>query len=281
MANTRTILFSFYADYLSLFWRTRDKEVGIGSIVKLLGNFSISEPSVRITVSRMCKEGLLKSRRKGLKSYYSLTDYGLRIASKRADRLFRDNKSAWNGTWSIVVYSIPEKGRPARNKLRAMLKSYGYVPLSDSTWISPTDSFSEIEDFVNDLKINDYVQIYDAKHRGFTDPKKLIERNWDLKNINAHYKKFIKKFQPMLDDYKNGIQNGILPESSKCFVDASNLVRKYRDLPFMDPGLPVEIIGKDWLRSRADELFLEYYSLLSQGAMEYAKSVMDEYKKSR
>jgi phenylacetic acid degradation operon negative regulatory protein len=277
MANTRTILFSIYADYLGIFYRSSEKEIGIGSIIKLLSNFSISEPSVRITVSRMCKEGLLKSRRKGLKSYYSLTDYGLRLVSKSANRLFQIKGSGWNGTWSIVVYSIPEKRRPARDKLRAMLKFYGYVPLSDSAWISPTDSFSEIEDFVNELKINDYVQIYDAQHRGFTDPKKLIERSWDLKKINAQYEKFIKMFRPILDDYRNRIQNGNLPESSKCFVDTSHLVRKYRDLPFMDPGLPVEIIGKDWLRSRADTLFRELHSLLFERAKEYFQSVLDEY----
>ena len=277
MANTRTILFSIYADYLGIFWRSHDREIGIGSIIKLLSNFSISEPSVRITVSRMCKEGLLKSRRKGLKSYYSLTDYGLRIISKSANRLFNAKRVEWDGSWSIVIYSIPEKKRPARDKLRAMLKFYGYVPLSDSAWISPTDSFSEIEDFVNELNINDFVQIYDAKHRGFTDPKKLIECSWDLKKINAQYKKFLKKYQPMLDDHKKRIQNGNLPEPNKCFVNISNMVRKYRELPFMDPGLPVEIIGKEWLRSRADAVFLEYHMLLFQTAKEYVMSVYEEY----
>jgi len=225
----------------------------------------------------MCKEGLLKSRRKGLKSYYSLTDYGLRIVSKSANRLFNAKRVEWDGSWSIIIYSIPEKKRSARDKLRAMLKFYGYVPLSDSAWLSPTDSFSEIEDFVNELSINDFVQIYDAKHRGFTDPRKLIERSWDLKKINAQYGKFIKKYQPMLDEDKKRIQNGDLPEPNKCFVNVSNMVRKYRELPFMDPGLPVEIIGKEWLRSRADALFLEYHSLLFQMAKEYVMSVYEEY----
>jgi len=277
MANTRTILFSIYADYLGIFYRVGEEEIGIGSIIKLLSNFSISEPSVRITVSRMCKEGLLKSRRKGLKSYYSLTDYGLRLVSKSGNRLFKVKNTGWNGMWSIVIYSIPEKRRPARDKLRAMLKFFGYVPLSDSAWISPTDSFSEIQDFVNDLKIADYVQIYEARHLGYTDTGKLIARSWDLKKINAHYEKFIKKFQPMLEDHRKRIQDEDLPEPSQFFVNISNLVRKYRELPFLDPGLPVEIVGKSWLRSSAEALFMEYHGVLFKKAQEYVQSVLNEY----
>lgn len=277
MANTRTILFSLYADYLGIFWRSRDREIGIGSLIKLLGNFSISEPSVRITVSRMCKEGLLKSRRKGLKSYYSLTDYALRISNKNASLLFNDKQNNWNETWSIVIYSIPEKKRPARDKLRQILKFFGYVPLSDSAWICPMDSFNEIQDFVNHYKIADYVQMYDAKHRGYTNPGLLIEKLWDLDSINKKYEEFIEQFMPLLEAHRACIQSGSFPEPSKCFVNISNLVHKYRELPFLDPGLPVELMNRDWPRSRAEALFHEYHSLLFQSAGEYVHAVLDEY----
>ena len=103
-------MLTLYGDYV----RRKGGEIGIGSLIKLMSNFDLSEQSIRSAVSRIYRAGLLKVRRDGLRSYYSLTDEGLGLLDRGAQRIFDRKKSDWDHTWSIVVYFIPEK--TAENK---------------------------------------------------------------------------------------------------------------------------------------------------------------------
>ena len=77
--------------------RSRGMEIGIGSLIKLLGNFDLSEQSVRSAVSRMCRAGLLKVRHKNVKSYYSLTEEGMSLLEEGGRRIFERKNSSWDG----------------------------------------------------------------------------------------------------------------------------------------------------------------------------------------
>jgi len=277
MKDARSIILSLYADYLGFFWRFQEKEIGIGSLIKILSNFNVNTAAVRITVSRMCRGGYLTSRRNGRKSYYSLSERGRQIVARGAERIFNVKRTKWDGKWSLVTYCIPEKKRAARNKLRQMLRVIGYVPLSDSSWLCPVNFFTEVEEVVSELKIKSYVLLCESTLQGFTDPKELVERCWDLNEIRSRYEQFINEFQSLMEEHKVRLQNGNYLEPSAYFINTFYLVRKYRELPFIDPGLPVEIVGKDWPRERADEVFHEYHRLLFEKAQEYFLSVMKDY----
>jgi len=82
-------MLTLYGDYLL----NREVEIGIGSLIKLLGNFGLSEQAIRSAVSRMCRAGLLKARRMGQKSYYSLTKDGHRLLTEGAQRIFQRKNS--------------------------------------------------------------------------------------------------------------------------------------------------------------------------------------------
>ena len=56
MFRPRAAMLTLYGDYVL----PRGGEIGIGSLVRLLGNFGLSEQAIRSAVSRMCRSGLLK-----------------------------------------------------------------------------------------------------------------------------------------------------------------------------------------------------------------------------
>ena len=97
-------MLTLYGDYV----RYRGMEIGIGSLIKLLGDFDLSEQSVRSVVSRMCRAGLLKVRHNGGRSYYSLTEEGMGLLEEGERRMLERKSSSWNGYWSVIVYFIPE-----------------------------------------------------------------------------------------------------------------------------------------------------------------------------
>ncbi len=273
MIRTQPALLTLYGDYAL---QPRG-EIGIGSLVKMLSNFGLSEQAIRSAVSRMCRTGLLKVRRVGRKSYYSLTEDGYSLLTKGTKRVYQRKNTSWDGTWSILTYSIPEQQRHLRYRLRLELGWMGYGALSEATWISPYDLSREVEDLVEKLKIKEYVQIFHAKHYAFTESKKIVSRCWNLSIAHEKYANFLEEYDPKLQNYLKRLQSGKPMESSECFVERFNLIHRYRRLPFFDPDLPVELLPENWLRTQAAALFCQYNDLLADKAHRYFDSVIREY----
>lgn len=266
-------MLTLYGDYI----RFRGKEIGIGSLIKLLGNFDLSERSIRSAVSRMCLAGLLKARRSGGKSYYSLTAEGLEMLKEGERRIFERRENGWDANWSVVVYNIPDERHDIRDALRQELTWIGYAPLSTATWISPRDLSKKVGELVEKLKVKEYVQVFRAKHLGFGNPKAIIARCWDLERIHKGYAAFIAEHRPKLEGLRKRLENGNNIAPSELFTERFKLIHEYRRLPYFDPDLPVELLPKNWLRAQASALFYEYHDLLADGANKYFDSELEAY----
>jgi phenylacetic acid degradation operon negative regulatory protein len=273
MFSPRAAMLTLYGDYVL----SRGGEIGIGSLIQLLSNFGLSEQAIRSAVSRMCRFGLLKANRINNKSYYSLTSDGHNLLSSGAERIFKRRKARWDGNWNIVTYSIPERIRAARDRLRLELEWMGYGALSEATWISPYDLTKEVKSLVKRLEIEPYVHIFNGQLKGDTDPKKIVSHCWDLDNIHRKYNDFLTDYRPKLAGHQSKLKSGIKIASSECFVERFNLIHEYRKLPFFDPDLPAELLPADWLRPQASALFNEYHDLLNEKANEYFDSVSTNY----
>ena len=94
---------------------------------------------------QLIKDGLLKYENK----FISLTPKG----QARLDLLeiinWKMNKpKKWDGRWRLLIFDIPEKRKPLREKVRNTLFDIGFQRLQDSVWIYPYDC----EDLINLLK---------------------------------------------------------------------------------------------------------------------------------
>ncbi len=273
MIRPRAAMLTLYGDYVL----QRGGETGIGSLITLLSNFGLSEQAVRSAVSRMCRLGLLKVRREERKSYYSLTENGHSLLTKGTQRIFTRKNNQWDGTWSIVVYSVPEQKREARDRLRLELSWMGYGPLSNATRISPNDRTEEVKELVERLQIKEYIHIFKAKLQDYSDPYEVVSQCWNLGRIHETYANFIAKYSPKLDFHLKRIQDGENVKPDECFVERFNLIHEYRKLPFLDPDLPRELLPENWLRPRAAAIFDEFHDSLAEKANEYFDSVSRNY----
>lgn len=273
----RSTILTLYGDYI----RHRGGEIWIGSLIKLLASFGLSEQAIRSAISRMCRHNLLKVRRIGKKSYYSLTVKGNALLTKGAQRIFERKNDRWDGTWQIVTYSIPEQRREARDRLRQELSWMGFGPLSDATWVSPYDLSEEVEELVDTLQIREHIEIFKAKHQGFTEPRQIVSRCWDLERIHNKYEAFMAKYRPKLEDHLRRLGKGEAIDPAECFVERFMLIHEYRRFPFFDPDLPLELLPENWLRPQASALFDEYHALLTEKANEYFDSVCKNYREAR
>ena len=270
MARSQDLLFTLYGDYL----RHRGGEVWTGSLIELLGLLGLSEQAVRSTLSRMSRKGWFKSRRVGNKSYYALTRKSEELLEEGAQRIFRPRFDLWDGRWHILTYSIPERKRHLRHRLRTRLTWLGFGSLSNATWISPRDLRREVEQLVSSLGINGHVEIFSAEHLGFNDDQALVAHCWNLKELNKAYSAFIEKYEPGFLEAKKKMARGDGLEPSDCFVQRFMLVHDYRSSPYVDPNLPLELLPPDWLGHKAIRLFQEYHGLLTAGANAFVDEVL-------
>ena len=275
--HPQQVVLTLYGDYILHL----GGEIGIDTLIRLLANFDLSQQAVRSAISRMSRKGLIKMRRVGRRSYYSLTNKGRTLLTEGATRIFKRKTNKWDGTWSIVTYSIPEKTRETRDIFRRELGWLGYGALSDATWISPYDMIREVSELAERLSIEDCVQIFSARQVGSANPKDIMNWCWDLDKIHEKYNDFVDKYQRKLKDHRKRLQAGEVIEPGECFVERFHLIHEYRRLPFYDPDLPLELLPRNWLRPQAANIFGEYHDLLANKANEYFDSAFQNYQTTR
>jgi phenylacetic acid degradation operon negative regulatory protein len=276
-SHSQQVVLTLYGDYILHL----GGEIGIDTLIKVLANFELSQQAVRSAVSRMSRKGLIKVRRVGRTSYYSLTAAGRKLVAEGARRIFQRKTTEWGGSWNIVTYSIPEKTREIRDILRRELGWLGFGPLSDATWISPYDMTDEVNELVERLDIKDRVLIFSSKQVGSVNPNSIVYWCWDLDKIHDKYCSFIDKYQTKLKGHQKRLKSGEEIEPGECFVERFHLIHEYHKLPFYDPDLPAELLPANWRRPEAAKLFEAYHKLLANQANEYFNSVFKNDHTSR
>jgi phenylacetic acid degradation operon negative regulatory protein len=269
--RSRPAILTLYGDYLL----SRGGEIRIAGLIELLVNFGLSGQAVRSAVSRMCRSGFLKVRGTQKGSYYSLTESGYDLLNKGTERIFRRKNEKWDESWSIVTYSVPEKMREIRDRLRLELGWLGYGALCEATWISPYVMTAEVEALAKRLGAQNYIYSFHVRHNGSTQPSDIVSRCWDLDRIHQKYANFISEYKPRYEKYLARLAQSETIEPNECFVERFSLIHEYRRLPFIDPDLPGELLPDNWLRPQAAALFRDYHDLFAAKANAYFDSVFE------
>lgn len=265
------MIFTLYGDYISHY----GSKIWIGSLIRLLSEFGHNDQSVRAAISRMNKQGWVHSEKIGNRSYYSLTERGQKRIDEAAKRIFKLMPEKWDGQWRILMYTIPEEIRSIRDELRKELVWSGFGTMSNSCWISANNLEKQVFDLIEKYDIGNYVDFFIANYAGPDENERLVEKSWNLHEINSKYQAFIAEYSPKYIIDKNKIQKGNMSDA-ECFVERTKLVHEYRKFLFVDPGLPEELLPEKWLGSHAASLFSDYYKELAEPASRFFESVFKE-----
>ncbi|KUP09302.1 PaaX family transcrtiptional regulator [Bacillus coahuilensis m2-6] len=269
--NTRSMIFTLYGDYI----RHYGNKIWIGSLIKLLNEFGHNDQAVRAAISRMNKQGWVQSEKQGNKSFYYLTERGVKRIEEAAERIFKLKPDDWDGKWRMLMYNIPEEIRSIRDELRKELIWSGFGTFSNSCWISPNNLKEQVDELVKKYEIEPYIHYFEAEYKGPHQNEELIEKSWDLKEIHERYQEFISEYSQKYVIANNKISKGDMTDG-ECFVEKQKLIHEYRKFLFIDPGLPQELLPEDWLGSHAASLFSDYYRALSAPAVRFFEEVFKD-----
>lgn len=162
---------------------------------------------------------------------------------------FRFLRNKWDLKWRILSYEIPEKKREIRDRLRREVSGWGLGPWHRSFWLTPHPIIENLRDLVNQKEEEQYIQAFESEHRvGNRDI--LIEKVWQKENLDKKYRGLFKVWHETLSTNEDKL------------TKFKTVVNEYVEILKLDPGLPEELVGKNWIGFEAFNIYKEIRSIL-------------------
>lgn len=267
VVRPRSLVFDLLGDYV----RHQGGEIRLRALVAIAEELGVAGSTIRVVAARLRDEGWLDVRREGRESIYTLTPKLLRTLDVGHRRLFESEVGPWGGRWSMVIYTVPENDRRTRDQLRKKLSWLGFGPLAPATWICPHERLERAATDCADLP-GARLDLLTILSAGLAADRALVERCWDLEPLNREYEQFIRVQRQNLARYERCHLDGATAQS-----DRLRLLNEYRQFPFRDPDLPLELQPAGWVGAQARDLFLQIHTLLLKPAQRHYDEVVARY----
>ena len=254
--NPRSLLFTLYGDYVHPLGQ---EEVRVGALVRLAEELGVSSGALRSALSRMGREGWLAARRNGGNPRYRLTQRGRGLIEEGIGRIYGRHRAAWDGRWLLVSYSLPERRRDQRDRLRQGLSFLGFGSLGNGIFVSPHDSRAQVRELIARHGVEADVTMHHGTLEWPSDPAQVVARAWDLKGVEERYAEFLERTRRELEAAAELDE----PES---FRRRFLLTHEFRRFLFSDPELPDRLLPPGWVGTSARQAFLEYNRRLRRRA---------------
>lgn len=203
-------------------------------IVKKSDLLDYTSKSTRGVIGKMGAMSLVEKTTNGK---ISLSKKGHKYLNKILENL-HNSIIKWDGKWTVLSFSIPEKKRSIRDKLRRFIESIGMKPLFSSLWISPLDLTSSILQYMKNNNIFDNILIIRTDKIEGTNLNKILSL-WN-------FKKYRQDLEDFITDANTSIKNkdNIKFEIKKKIFSFALILDK-------QPKMPFELLPNDWPYLRA------------------------------
>jgi len=266
----KTLILDVYGRYSPQFhgW------LAVSNLVHLMGLLGVDEQAVRSALSRMSRRGLLhKEVRDGVRGY-ATTAAADDLLADGDRRIYASMDAApLSEGWVLVSFSIPEAERDKRHLLRSKLMWLGMGNVGSALWIAPRRSLDLVTESVATLGLTDLVDVFTAQYQGFDEATELVRRAWDLEALEGQYQQFLDDHGPL----EERLARRRRPvDGAEAFGWYTLALHDWRKFPYLDPGLPAELLARNWPGRRAADLFGRLRARLEPTAFSYAASLVGD-----
>jgi phenylacetic acid degradation operon negative regulatory protein len=278
-ARPRHLIVTLYG----LYARSDGGWLSVAALIRLLADLGVDEPAVRSAISRLKRRGILAARRHEGQAGYELSAEALAILREGDARIFRRERATLADGWLLAIFSVPESERHKRHVLRSELTRLGFGMAAPGVWIVPAHPDDTTADVLRRLGLDAYADLFRADHIAFGDVAQKIRQWWDLDELQRQYEQFRRAHEPALARWQRRSAATTDAEADAdtdaeadraAFTDYLRALTDWRRLPYLDPGLPAELLPDGWIGIRAAETFFSLRSLLSEPARGYVEQVI-------
>jgi phenylacetic acid degradation operon negative regulatory protein len=246
LGQPRALIVTIYG----LYAREAGGWLSVAALIRLMAGLGVDEAAVRSSISRLKQRGILEPRRRGGAAGYALSRLGRDILAEGDQRIFDRPRARPADGWLLVVFSVPETERRRRHALRSRLTWLGFGTVSAGVWIAPGHLADETAEVLTRAGLSGYVSLFRASYLAFGDLREQVGRWWDTGRLQSQYQAFLDAAGPVLARWQ-----APGPADGEAFADYVRALTAWRRLPFLDPGLPAELLPDGWNGLRADAAF--------------------------
>lgn len=246
-----------------LYGRPAGAALPVAVLIRLLGDLGIGAPAVRSTISRLKKRGLLDAVKSDGLSAYAMTPSMEETFREGDERIFGTRRAAAEDRWILAVFTVPEAQRNLRHRIRAGLTHLGFGAVAPGIWIAPEHLQDAARSSMARQGLSSYFDWFTGDYLGSREGADAIGQWWDLEGLARLYTEFIERHQH-LDDVSPEDQRG-------SFAAHLPMITQWRRLPYLDPGLPLELLPAQWPGLTAQHLFADLHERLAGAAADHVQ----------
>ena len=271
-AQPRALIVTIYG----LYAREAGGWLSVASLIRLMAELGSDEPAVRSSISRLKQRGVLESRREDGSAGYALSRRGQAMLAEGDQRIFDRPRASLSDGWLLAVFSVPERERSRRHALRSRLVWLGFGTVSAGVWIAPGHLASETAEVLERYQLAGYVDLFRADYLAFGDVAEQVARWWDLGRLQGLYQEFLDDAEPVLArwDSARAARAARAGLAGEAFASYARALTAWRRLPFLDPGLPAELLPSGWNGLQAAAAFGALRERLAGPARAHALAVI-------
>lgn len=244
--------------------------VWLGSLIRAMAEFGVSERLVRTSVFRLAKDGWLQSKQVGRRSYYSLTADGSERFRAATHRIYGEPSREWAGTWCVLL--LPGLNAVTRDLVRKECGWLGFGAVSPNVLAHPGPELLDVDATLKRLNVDEEVVVMtDCVSRSDPAMLKVARESWNLDDIDERYAHFIATFRPVLESLEG--EEDTKPVTA--FLVRTMLIQEYRKVLLRDPHLPADLLPEHWHGDDAYSLCRDLYRELYAPADEYLSMTME------
>ncbi|HEU5161267.1 MAG TPA: PaaX family transcriptional regulator C-terminal domain-containing protein [Streptosporangiaceae bacterium] len=244
-ASARSLLLTLLGEFVL----PAGRAVWTATFLAALGLLDVEEKAVRQALARSAAEGWLAGERRGRRTAWRLTPSGHGLLTDGTERIYSFGRPMreWDGQWLLVLASVPETNRRLRHLLRTRLSWNGLGNLSPGVWVTPhPEREHDVREVLREIGVGDSSTIFVGRLGDLDEARQVAGQAWHLDRIEQAY-----------EDFLDAVRALRPRDDAETFAAHTRLVQEWRRFPFLDPGLPVELLPAGWSGSRAYELFHE------------------------
>jgi phenylacetic acid degradation operon negative regulatory protein len=267
-AQPRHLIVTVYG----LYSRAQGGWMSVASLVSLLADLGVDEPAVRSSISRLKRREILHASRRDGAAGYELSRSAEAILAEGDHRIFRRERAKLADGWLLAVFSVPEAERQRRHVLRSQLARLGFGTAAPGVWVAPAYLHEATADMLARLGLSGYADLFRADHLAPRDLAggdlaRKVRQWWDLDRTERLARDFVTAYEPVL---RGWARRQAAANRRAAFADYVRVLTDWRRLPYLDPGLPGELLPSGWAGARAAEVFFTLQSRLADAAREHA-----------
>lgn len=257
------------------YWFGRPEALPSSALVELLGLLGVTAASARASIQRLAHRGFLVPSRNGRKTAYAVHAESRDTLAEHVRRLFlAHHPRPWDGTWTIVTYSVPDADAQDRRVLREGLRSLRFGHLNDGVWIRPGTHSAAFEQLLEDLPAHLASAV--TYFEGATLPASIrperLRGAFDADAMDREYLLFTKHWCQRVAELQ-----GQWPTGSDALILRTEVMSEWRTLIRRDPRLPEAMMPSPAPLHQAAEICALFYDRLGPSAELAVRRVVERH----